>query len=373
MPDPGFLPSIKISVRTDDNILREGENPMSDVMKTAAPDLKLFMLSGKHALMAGYEGNWTSYDSNPRESYLDHTAKAELKLDLGMPYKLNILSGYSQSHEYRGYPGSRRAGDTGADRFTEYSAGAEFTMGERENPVQVYLLARGQDRAYTNNDQGIRDRRSTSLNLSFYLNAGPRTRVFLGGQSLATEYKSAEIYIYENFKNTPIPNLDSVDEYLFAGVQWEFSGLMEGTFRGGYSRKRMQSAQYQGYSGAALEFKLRWTPSERSAFVFQLGRRTAESNEIGASFILVNQGGVRFERELSARLSMSATLEHEMDSYTGIGRDDRYTFGRVELIYDALHWLKASAEYRSENRKSSEKGLDYKSNMFALVLTAEGI
>ena len=370
---PGFIPSISVSAKTDDNVLREGENPISDTMIAADPGVKLVLLSGKHAFQAEYQGNWASYQSNPRENYFDHTAKAQLSLDLGMPYKLNILSDYMLSHEYRGHPGSRYTEEESADKYKQFSTGAEFMMGGWEDLAQLYVMAKDSSRSYTNNNQSARDRSEKTLNLSLYLNVGPRMRVYAGGQSQSFNYKSSDAYVFENSKNVMTSNLDSVDSYYFAGLLWDITGLTKGSIRAGYASKRMLNSQNANYSGVALDFDLRWSPVERTTIVFKLGRRTSESNDIRASYILVNQGGVRVERELTGRLSMSATLEEERDSYSGINREDRYTFGGLALTYEALHWLKASGGFRLDSRNSSDSALNYRANMFTLVLTAEGL
>jgi len=358
---PGFIPSLKVGVNSDDNIYRSPLDKNSDTIITASPSLSLLALYGKHSFKGSYKGDYGQFQEYSDENYWDHKAAMWIGLDLSRIVSVKVEGEYLSGHELRGYSGTRTKMDSKPDTVLQDWISGQITIGRRENTLQFVLTAEGLNRQYTNNDQESRDRKRSDAKLMMYYNLSNKT-------SLLVEASTAKI----EFVNPAIVDLDSQETSLRIGIKWEATAMTRGQILVGQITKTLDDPELDSFSGLGVTGVIHWQPKDRIRLSMVLTRATAETAEIGSSYYVTSRSLLMVDYDYSDRLEVGAYIDYQNDKFSNI-REDSLEYIGAQANYSLARWLTMNMRYRYESRSSNIEDYTYKANIVAIALVMEAM
>ena len=165
--------------------------------------------------------------------------------------------------------------------------------------------------------------------------------------------------------------LDSDEQRVYVGAQWDATGKTAGYAKFGYMRKNFASSTKQNVSTSSWDIGLRWSPKTYSVVDIKALKSFEESTGLCDS-IVNRRAGVGWTHAWNSRLSHTLSYFNIHASYVGAGtdrKDDTDDIG-IKVNYQFRRWARFGAEYIHTDRDSNDPFWRYKRNVFLLTLGA---
>ena len=357
---PGFYPAISVRTVMDDNIYRNKEEKHDDTYSSVAPTLSFLGMYGKHAINIIYKGDYGFYNEYSTENYLDHDGSADLYLKPSEKLQFKLNANYQDTHEIRGFSGSRTDIGEDPDFVNQQSAKMELTYGRKTNILQFKGSFEALNRKYTNNGQEARSRDIITGAGVVYYNIGAKTAVTLTARNLNIDY------------TRPVVDLDSVETHFLAGVAWEATAKTTGEIRLGYIAKDLKDETLDDFAGFGAEAEIRWEPKTFTQLGLMVVRTTQETSHLGASFFVDNRVVASLRHEFNSRIAAKVLAEYQNNVFSQ-DRTDNMGIGHMEAEYKLSKRFSLFGRYTHVNRSSNFIHLDYTVNIFFLAISASAL
>lgn len=351
------FPGVDISMGYDDNVVIQPTNPISSTFITVAPYVILEGRSGRHLFDFRYHGKTAYYSDSPDDNFNNNAFQANAQLKFGVRNDVALRFDLIYGADARG--STDRPITDSPDRYREIGAFGRYGYGARGAKGRLEFDAEYAQRRYTNNPQAAAgsDVDRSGLGAAFFWRVKPKTRLLFEGR-----YRD---YNYIDPANT----LDSNEQVLFIGAQWDATAKTSGFAKYGHTWKDFASPTQQNGSTSSWDVGIRWSPRTYSVFDLSALQRFDESTGVGDS-IVERRGGLAWTHAWNSRLSHNLAYSHIRDKYLGPGtdrRDESDAIG-VKLSYQFRHWARFGAEYTHTKRDSNDPMYRYTRNVILFTL-----
>lgn len=354
------FPGVDIAIGYDDNVARQATNQVSSPVFVIAPHIILEGRSGPHLFDVRYRGKTAYYSDSPDDNYNNNAFQANARLKFGVRNDVALRFDLIYGSDPRG--STDRPITNAVDRYRQIALAGRYGYGARGAKGRIEVDADYVSRRYTNNAQAAAesDRDTANLGAAFYWRIKPKTRLLFEGR-----YRD---YNYIDPANT----LDSTEQLLYVGAQWDATAKTSGFVKYGHIWKNFAYSGLQNGSTNSWDLGIRWRPRTYSVIDLSALQRFDESTGVGDT-IVERRGGIGWTHAWNSRLSHNLSYAHIRSTYLGAGtnrRDETDAIG-VKLSYQFRRWARFGAEYIRTDRDSNDPTYRYNRNMllFSAVLS----
>ena len=365
-----FYPSIQVTIANHDNVRRRSDLDESDTRLTITPALAYRTNFGQHQFYAAYTGSFIFHDELGQEDVSANILNAQLGLDLGRRFDLNLFGRVAETFEERGASGSRTFNelligeDTGPDEISTDSFGFDLIYGRK---ISRFGATLGYDRnstEFTNNLQGDnnltgnRDRNSDSWHLDVSYLIGTRTTAFVRYQFTETDF------------DREFNSLDSDQDDYLIGLRWKPANSLSGAIGIGATERDFSDSTREDYEGERYYANLNYAFSPFSNLTFGASRNVEEPSDLESDFFISDLLGVNFDHSFTPLIGFNAHVKWIEDDFNS-GREDEFFDWGVALNYNFRSWLTAEIFYSEVERDSNDAGFDFSDRLFGVTFRTD--
>lgn len=360
-----FTPTLDTGLQFDDNVIQDDAGSIKSWSRIIAPQFDFSTTYGASDFIIAYKLVDQTYFSSSEDNYTDHYARIGVDSELSARHRFSANARYTNGHDARGSNFSIGQGSSldEVDQYDEIQAAASYSYGafNSDGRLEVELSVLDKDYDINTEDYLVRDRKSSRLGSSFLYRVGPLT-------DFAIDYERTFVdYDFSLDENNP---LDSTEDSILAGVEWEATSKTSGFAKIGYQRKDFNSSQREDFSGFDWSLGVTWEPTQYSQFDVNTNSNTNETNGEG-NFIRSELYSIAWRHEWVERFRTSTSLTLSEDSYEGqviddlaIRTDDNMRF-KVSAFYMYRRWLSFEFSYAYDERDSNRETIDFNRNRFS--------
>lgn len=358
-----IIPTLGISATEDDNIFRNQFNEFESTIYNYRPRILTTLDSGPNNFTLDLAADKGEYVETEEDDYTDWNATLAAHVELNANNAIDLNYRFNDAHEFRGTGFSQ--GDNIPvlpDEYEETRLGGTYTLGNNESLGRVELSIGSYEKDYTNNFvlTQFRERQDDYWGGAFYYNLSPRT-------SLLLEYRNREIEYGATLAGT-VP-LDSEEEYVFVGIEWEASAATTGSLRIGRGEKQFADSRQSESDLPSVEGDITWSPVDYSTVTFYASQLFDETQGFGNA-IERTTTGVTWIHEWSSRFSSNININKSQEDHLGSLRNDDYDTFSLGFTYSAARWLDVGLDIGREDRQSNAPGLTMDRGYAAIRLEA---
>lgn len=361
-----ITPVLGVETRYRDNIYLQENNTTDSWIFLARPELGALLQDRNNLYQLGYRGEaaWYEVDrSNDRNNYFDNTFSGDARLEFTERWIAEGYARWAMLHEDRGTGLSEGLIGEFIPEPIEYDqgdVGGSLQFGSSGGVGRLVVRAAYMDRAYQNFKQVTRprDRDETTLGSTFFYPVAPNTDVLV-------EYEYKDIHYPTPFVGAP--PLDSEENYLTAGAEWEITPNLTSTAKAGYVDKNFDSPQRKDWDGLGWSVQLEMQPREQDRIIVR-SARAPEETTLQGDFIKreslqatwIHDWNDRIYTELGALVGRD-TYEQSADDR----EDDIYNVS-LRVGYEFRRWAIFYAGYSYDDKDANVENLSYTDNVFRI-------
>jgi len=366
-----FVPTLGLSQTYDDNIFSQPEGEVDAWISRVKPQLQFIAQQDLNILALTYMGDYGLFSSGSQDNYDDHTLSADGVLEANDQNRFTLAASLAKLHDPRGTGGSE--GIIANSRLepdvydaTGYALGYDFG---REDAILGFALSAGQnDVEYQNNRQEtqFRDRNDTDYGFKVSGRLAPKTKLFVEltrkdiGYDFAPQLRDANGQIISVVPGIPLlgASLDSQEQNVLVGAEWEATGRTTGTIKFGRLNKDFDASAREDASFINWEASVLWMPRTYSSFTFMANKAPQETNGTG-SFIEMSSYSVDWTHDWSSYLHSSVNLGMGKDTFQNDPREDDRESLSASINYDVDTWMNIGLGYSYLRKDSNNSLFDY--------------
>jgi hypothetical protein len=308
------------------------------------------------------EGGWYQEDSSgDRNDYFDNTVSGNAHMEFSERWITEVFASWAALHEDRGTGLSEGFIGQVLPKPIEYDqgdVGASLQYGSYEGNGRLQLSTGYMDRQYKNFKEltRSRDREETTVAATFFYPVAPKTDILV-------EYAYKDIEYPNPFETAPA--LDSDENSLWVGVEWEITPNLTSTARVGYVDKDFDSSERKDWDGLGWSMSLAMQPREQDTIFVESSRRPEETTLQG-DFIKRSKLTARWTHDWSDRVYTELRGLIGQDDYEqsiNDREDDIYNIS-FRVGYEFRRWANIYAGYSYDDKDSNIDGLSYTDNVF---------
>jgi hypothetical protein len=201
-----------------------------------------------------------------------------------------------------------------------------------------------------------RDRDETSVGSTFFYAIAPKT-------DLLVEVKRKEINYPTPF--VAEPPLDSEENYVTVGAQWEITPNLTSSARTGYVDKNFDSSERQDWDGLGWELELFMHPREQDRVVVR-SKRAPEETTLQGDFIKREDLEAVWTHDWNDRVytQLGAVVGRDTYEQSFDDREDDIYNVSVRVGYEFRRWANFDTGYRYDDKDSNVHGLSHTDTVF---------
>lgn len=372
-----FTPQVAGQVSYQDNFLNNNKNEQDSWVSTIAPNFELSQTRNLNHYQLSYEISNNSYWQSSNDNYTSHNLSALTSLGIATKHRLNLQADYARDYEQRGQGYSIGFADilnepTGFERYNakaKYSFGAKTAQANIDVDYQFlkvnwdslfindlnipqfdYSLDFTEDREYQHNQIGT----------TFNYKTGAYTKVTFSINHGETNYEKPRLNE---------ASLDSNDNDVFLGIEWQGSAITTGYARVGYADRTFDDDRWEDSSGFRWQLGVIWTPLTYSNFDFSTARALSETKGQGSSIENTNYN-LSWHHQWLDRIATKFSIQRSDDSYGDTNREDENTIVSATVNYQMLRNIDLSASILNRQRKSNINAIEYQGNIITIGIRA---
>jgi len=359
-----ITPTAGVEVKHRDNIYLQENNTTDSWIYLARPALNALVQDRNNLYQLGYKGEAGRYEANrqnDRNDYFDNTFSGDAHMEFSERWIAEGYMRWAALHEDRGTGLSEGLIGEFIPEPIEYDqgdVGGSLQFGSDQGVGRLVLRAGYMDREYQNFKEvtRARDRDETTLASTFYYPVAPNTDVLV-------EYEYKDIHYPTPF--VAAPPLDSEENYLTLGAQWEITPNLTSTAKASYVDKNFDNPQRKDWDGLGWSVDLLMQPRVQDKVLLRSAREPEETTLQG-DFIKREKLEVAWTHDWSDRIYTKLgafvgvdTYEQSFDDRT----DDIYNVS-FRLGYEFRRWANVYAGYSYDDKDSNVEDLSYTDNVF---------
>lgn len=361
-----ITPTAGAEIEYRDNIYLQENNTTDSWIYVARPAVTALLQDRNNLYQLGYKGEaaWYEVDSsNDRNDYFDNTFSGDVHLEFSERWIAEGYTRWAKLHEERGTGLSEGPIGLAIPKPIEYDqgdVGGSLQFGSNRGVGRLVLRAGYMDRQYQNFKQFTRprDRDETTLGSTFFYPLAPNTDVLV-------EYEYVDIHYPTNFIDQP--PLDSEENFLSVGAQWEITPNMTSTAKAGYVDKQFDNTQRKDWNGLGWSVDLVMQPREQDTILVR-SIRAPEETSLQGDFIKRENIEVAWTHDWSDRVYSQLGVVLGRDTYEQSSDDrvdDIYNVS-ARVGYQFRRWANFYAGYSYDNKDSNVEDLSYTDNVFTV-------
>ncbi|HEY6131938.1 MAG TPA: outer membrane beta-barrel protein [Halioglobus sp.] len=357
-------PTAGVDVKYRDNIYLQENNTTDSWIYLARPALNALLQDRNNLYELDYKGEAAWYEvnrHNDRNDYFDNTFSGDTHLEFSERWIAEAYVSWAALHEDRGTGLSEGLIGEFLPEPIEYNqgdVGGSLQFGSNEGVGRLVLGARYMDREYQNFKEltRARDRDETTLSSTFYYPVAPNTDIL-------AEYEHKDIHYPTPF--IAVSPLDSDENYLTVGAQWEITPNLTSTAKAGYVDKAFDSPQRKDWDGIGWNVDLLMRPRDQDTVLVRSTREPQETTLQG-NFIKRENLEATWTHDWSDRVFTTLGGLIGRDTYEeslNDRKDDIYNV-TFRVGYEFRRWVNVYTGYSYDDRDSNAENLSYTDNVF---------
>ena len=362
-----MIPTLAVTFEHDDNIFSQPNNEESDTKTLVRPSLQWLQESEKTTLAVSYSGDYGLYWDSDDDDYDDHTISLDAMISPTDIFRAKVGAFYGWLHDNRGEGSSEGINALTRGEPDEYemsTVGVELDFGRESGMFGVEIEASEDRIQYSNNrnETIFRDRDESYVAGRLY------SRISGGKTKLFVQVDDNDI-VYDN---DPLlgGKLDSTEQGVSIGVEWEATAKTTGMLRIGEVDKEFDSVARRGNDSSlsTWEASVIWAPRSYSTVTLSASKMPNETNGTG-DFIDSKNYTIGWNHSWSDRLATRVSFTDGADAYVGdaSGRDDDRQTLSLGVDYDWQRWMTIGANYSYSERDSDINTFDFEKNIFSVT------
>jgi len=358
-----ITPTAGSEVKYRDNIYLEDDNPVDSWIYILRPRLNAALQDRENLYQFDYRGEAGWYEENShaeRNNYFDNTFSGSGHMEFTDRWLAEVMASWAALHEDRGTGISEGIVGLLIDQPVEYDqwdVGASVQYGAEGNS-RLLLRAGYMDRSYQNfkDITRTRDRDETTVAGTFFYPVAPKTDLLL-------EYVYKDIRYPNPFEL--LPELDSTENSVWGGVEWELTPNMTSTARLGYVDKNFDDSQRKDWDGIGWSVSLALRPRDQDTIYLETSREPEETTQVG-NFIKRETALARWNHDWTDRIYSQVSVTYERDDYEQSfdNRDDDVYGAALKVGYEFRRWANVFIGYEYDEKDSNVDNLSYTDNIF---------
>jgi len=358
-----ITPTFGAETRYRDNIYLQENNPTDSWLYVARPAVSALVQDRSNLYQLGYQGEagWYEEDrSGDRNNYFNNTFSGDAHVELSDRWIAEGFTRWARLHEERGEGLSEGLIGQVIPEPVEYDQSDVGGSLQYGTPGVGRLVVRAgyMDREYQNFQQFTqsRDRDETTLGSTFFYPVAPKTDVLI-------EYEHVDISYPTSFVDAP--PLDSEENYLSVGAQWEITPNMTSTAKGGYVDKQFESSQRKDWDGIGWTLDLVMQPRVQDTIRVG-GSRAPEETTLQGDFIKRESLDASWTHDWNDRIytELSTLIGRDTYEQSFDDREDDIYNVSFRVGYAFRRWANFFTGYSYDERDSNAEDLSYTENVF---------
>ena len=372
-----FIPTLAIDIDNNDNIYLQSEGETSSAIYIIRPDLVFKAQNNLDTYKANLYIESGSYADSLEgdDNFLDAGLLLDGHWEFNDKNRLNALIHTEKLHDARGDVFSAGTNTSGIDRATtikevdtysttDLGLTYELGIGNTNTGFEIGYTMHGKsynDNTYLdggNADNSTRDLDSGKIDLRFFYQLMPKTKIFIALSSKDISYST-------DINRNGVKTLDSNETYVYLGTEWDVTANTTGRVKLGTYSKNYDDKAIQGANGdlsqPAWEIALDWRPLELSSFMFNSGSYVAE-NEGSGTARAIQDFEASWRQDWLENFHTKASflyeaIEHQGTKVTlGELRKDKDNTLTLAAVYNFRRWMDFSLDYKMKSRSSTIDG-----------------
>jgi len=371
-----FIPTVNVAIDNNSNIYRESDNEQSSAIYRIEPKL-LFraqdQLNTYDAELFVNSGSYADSKDDGDDNYTDWGLALRIHQELNDKNRLDIFAETNQLHDERGnaFTAGGAAVIEEVDVYSSNKFGGKYELGIGNTNTGLGLGYTVYSRTYDDNktnisvgyvdptDYDYRNYDAGTLDLEFFYQVMPNTKVFLEYQQESLDYSTdiQDAFIVPGTTET----LNSDKSKVFIGAEWEATANTQGIVKLGQYDKDYEDSNLDDLSETSWEIVVQWQPLEHSGFEFTTGAYDKESvgNSTAQKIQDFSAAWVQqWHEQIKTTVSvLSQDTEHvNSETFYGVLRDDKKTVFEVAAIYNFRRWVDFKLDFQSTSQTSTIDG-----------------
>jgi hypothetical protein len=361
-----ITPTLGVETKYRDNIYLQESNTTDSWIYLAQPALSALLQDRNNLYQLDYKGEAGWYEENSqndRNDYFDNTFSGDAHMEFSDRWIAEGYASWAALHEDRGTGLSE--GLIGGDlpepiEYDQGDIGGSLQYGADEGAGRLLFRAGYMDRQYQNfrDLTRPRDRDETTLATTFFYPVAPNTDVL-------AEYEFKDIHYPTPF--TDQPPLDSDENSVLVGAQWDITPNLTSTAKVGYLEKDFKEPDRKNWDGLRWDLDLLLQPREQDSIIVHSSSRPEETTRNG-DFIRQDVLTAQWTHNWSDRIYTELGALVGQDTYEqsiNDRKDDVYN-ASFRVGYEFRRWANVYAGYTYDDKDSNVEDLSYTDNIFRI-------
>ena len=301
----------------------------------------------------------SSNDFSPYGSSAAHTLGAGFMYN-GKRFSLRLTDQYEYGYQER--EAEMIVKPTDQDRYdaNRFNAGVSY---DSLNRLRFNIEYSNFMTDYRTRLPGTGDRTDNNFAFTVYYRISSRV-------NLLAEYQYYDIsYDQED-------TLDSKEQYLYGGFQWDITAKTKGIIKLGYANKSFRNTS-DSSSSFSYEGQIDYRFTPKTSMSLSLYQRTEETDVSGTAYSLASGARARLQHMPTSKITTGLLFSYTQDHYKGTPldptggtsiKDDIYQTG-IDFQYAFKRWLKARVGYLYTTKTSNVSSFEYDTNMYFFMIT----
>lgn len=360
-----ITPTVGTELKYRDNIYLQKDNAVDSWIYILRPGFNAALLDRENRYELDYRGEAAWYQENSsddKNNYFDNTVSGNAHMEFTERWIAEAFTSWARLHEDRGT--GLTEGVIGQDipkpvEYDQWDIRGSLQYGAQGNSRLLFSPGY-MDRQYQNfkDRTRSRDREEASLAATFFYPVAPNTDVLV-------EYAYKDINYPNPFEDAP--SLDSQENSVWGGVEWDMTANMTSAARLGYLEKDFKESGRKDWDGVAWSVSLAMRPREQDAIFLETSRQPEETSLQG-DFIKRTNVSARWLHDWSDRVYTQVSVLYGQDKYEQSldNRDDDIYNASFKVGYEFRRWANVYVGYSYDEKDSTEDDLSYTDNTFMI-------
>ncbi len=361
-----ITPTAGVETRHRDNIYLQQDNGTDSWIYLARPTLNVLAQDRNNTYQLNYQGEAAWYQvsrHNDDNDYFDNTISGEAHMEFSERWIAEGFVSWAALHEDRGTGLSEGLIGEVLPKPIEYDQGdvaGSLQLGSQDDVGWLLLKAGYMERQYQNFKELTRprDRDETTLDATFFHPVAPKTDIL-------AQYTFKRIHYPNPFED--IAQLDSDENTVSLGAQWEITPNLTSTAKASYIDKDFKDSSRADWDGLGWTLELLMQPREQDT-ILVTSTRHPEETTLQGNFIKREVFTATWTHQWSDRVysELGGLLGQDNYAQSFDNREDDIFNASLKVGYEFRRWVNVYTGYAYDRKNSNVENLSYRDYVFNL-------
>ncbi|MCB1687597.1 MAG: outer membrane beta-barrel protein [Halioglobus sp.] len=359
-----ITPGAGVEVKHRDNIYLQQNNGTDSWIYLARPTLNVLAQDRENTYQLNYQGEAARYQvsrHNDDNDYFDNTISGDAHLEFSERLIAEGFISWAALHEDRGTGLSEGLIGEVLPKPIEYDQGdvaGSLQFGSEKDVGWLLVKAGYMERQYQNFKELTRprDRDEAMVDTTFFYPVAPNTDIL-------AEYTFKRIHYPNPFDE--VAQLDSDENSLSLGAQWEITPNLTSTAKASYIDKDFKDSAREDWDGLGWTLELLMQPREQDT-ILVTSTRHPEETTLQGNFIKRDVLTATWTHQWSDRVYSELGSLLGQDSYAQSfdNREDDIFNTSLKVGYEFRRWINVYTGYAYDRKNSNVENLSYRDYVF---------